>query len=223
MSRRQPLIARRQPNLLPAANLSSRQRTNGLNRADQILLVLRAQTGDREALNTLLRQVQQPLFRCIRAITGQRELAEDVLQEVFLILCRELAWLREPRLFRAWSYRIASREALRRLKRERRLGPSLDDDILERLTDPQAPDPMRRELAGRLPALVAEVAPACRPVLTLHYLEELTLSEVADILGLPLGTVKSRLAYGLQQLRGRLGAGPPRVVAQTNQEGRSGR
>lgn len=174
---------------------------------EQTILVLRAQTGDREALDALLRQVQGPLFRCIRGIVAQRELAEDVLQDVFVILCRNLAWLREPRLFKAWSYRIASREALRRLKRERRVSV-VDERGLEGLPDPEVPDPVRRELAGRLPALVAGVAPACRPVLALHYLEELTLPVVADILGLPLGTVKSRLAYGLRQLRGRLGVGP---------------
>lgn len=175
-------------------------------RAEHTLRVLRAQSGDRRALDDLLREVQAPLFRCIRAITGQRELAEDVLQDVLVILCRQLVWLREPRLFRAWSYRIASREALRRLQRERRL-PLAEDGELEQLPDSALPDPVRRELAARLPALVADLTPACRPVLALHYLEELTLPEVADILGLPLGTVKSRLAYGLRLLRGRLESG----------------
>ena len=192
-----------------------------MSRTDDTLTILRAQSGDREALDALLRQVQAPLFRCIRAIVAQRELAEDVLQEVFVILCRELVWLREPRLFRAWSYRIASREALRRLKRERRRGPVADDGALARVPNPRVPDPVRRELAARLPALVAGVTPACRPVLALHYLEELTLPEVADILGLPLGTVKSRLAHGLRQLRGRLGVTPPSGTApQTNRQRR---
>ena len=69
---------------------------------NEALMVLRAQSGDRAALDTLFRQVQSPLFRCIRGIVGQRELAEDVLQEVFFILYRKLAWLRDPRLFPAW-------------------------------------------------------------------------------------------------------------------------
>lgn len=181
-------------------------------RAEHTLRVLSAQSGDRQALDELLREVQAPLFRCIRAITGQRELAEDVLQDVLVILCRQLVWLREPRLFRAWSYRIASREALRRLARERR-APLVDDQALEQLPDAALPDPVRRGLAARMPALVAELTPACRPVLALHYLEELTLPEVADILGLPLGTVKSRLAYGLRLLRDRLQPGPANGAA----------
>ncbi len=184
-------------------------------RAKHTLRVLRAQSGDRQALDDLLREVQGPLFRCIRAITAQRELAEDVLQDVLVILCRQLVWLREPRLFRAWSYRIASREALRRLGRERRV-PLTEVGALERLPGVALPDPVRRDLAARLPALVAELTPACRPVLALHYLEELTLPEVADILGLPLGTVKSRLAYGLRLLRGRLQLGPPSGAAPQN-------
>lgn len=191
-----------------------------MSRADHTLLVLRAQSGDREALDFLLRQVQRPLFRCIRAIVGQREMAEDVLQDVLVILCRQLVWLRQPPLFRAWSYRIASREALRRLKLERRV-PLTDDGDLAGLADPDLPDPVLREMAARLPALVAQVAPSCRPVLALHYLEELTLPVVADILGLPLGTVKSRLAYGLRQLRGRLDvvpAGRPRTETPSTKE-----
>ena len=179
-----------------------------MSRAEETLLVLRAQSGDREALDLLLRGVQQSLFRCIRAIAGRRQLAEDVLQETFIILCRELVWLREPELFRAWAYRIASREALRRLKRERRYR-GIDDPgtVLALVPDRRLPDPLRRALGARLATLVTEVSPACRPVLALHYLEEQPLAAVADILGLSLGTVKSRLAYGLRQLRRRLRLG----------------
>ena len=53
-------------------------------------------------------------------IAVQRELSEDSLQDVFVILCRKLIWLREPTYFRSWAYRIASREAVRRVKREKR-------------------------------------------------------------------------------------------------------
>ncbi len=186
-----------------------------MSRVEEALLVLRAQAGDRQSLAALLEGVQGPLFRCIRSIVDRPQLAEDVLQEVFLIVCRELIWLREPRYFRAWAFRIASREALRRARRERRL-LLLDDGGLALVPDPKVPDPVRRELAARLPRLVAEVSPACRPVLALHYLEELSLPAVADVLGLSLGTVKSRLAYGLRQLRRRLGVTAPRGRANAN-------
>ena len=76
-------------------------------------LVLRAQSGDREAFDRLLRGVQGPLHRCVLSLAGQdAHLAEDVLQEVFLRLWRKLPWLREPALFRPWAYRVAARETL---------------------------------------------------------------------------------------------------------------
>ena len=59
----------------------------------------------------------------------------------------------------------------------------------------------RPGLAERLPELLGRVSPASRMVLVLHYLDEMPLQEVADVLGLPLGTTKSRLAYGLAALR----------------------
>lgn len=166
----------------------------------QALLVLRAQAGDREALDDLLRGVQEPLFGYLHHLTGDPELARDILQEVFLLVWRKLRWLRDPGLFRPWCYRIASRAAFRTLRRERRWPtvPLPEEPILE--TGPP-PGPEPSDLLGSLPGLLDRVSPASRAVLALHYLQEMTLQEVADILELSLGTAKSRLAYGLASLR----------------------
>lgn len=164
----------------------------------EIRWVLRAQTGDHEALDALLRSVQEPLYRYIVSLVSSRTLAEDILQEVFLLLYRKLRWLREPELFRPWAYRIATREAFKHLKRERRWSDqAVDETSLEEM-----PVPPRDTLTPELIAqLVAQVSPASRAVLVLHYLHDMPLGEVADVLGVALGTVKSRLAYGLEHLR----------------------
>ena len=83
-------------------------------------LVLRARAGDREALDALFRAVQKPLYALISSLVGEPHLAEDVLQEVFLLIYRKLAWLSQPELFRPWAYRIATRESFKRIKLERR-------------------------------------------------------------------------------------------------------
>lgn len=164
----------------------------------EIFLVLRAQAGDREALDELLKLVQAPLYRYILSLVGACALAEDILQEVFILIYRKLSWLREPELFRPWTYRIATREAFRHLKRERRWSEaSVDETILEDL-----PAPVRDSLTPELVSqLVEQVSPASRAVIVLHYLHDMQLDEIADVLGVALGTVKSRLAYGLVSLR----------------------
>lgn len=164
----------------------------------EIFLVLRAQAGDREALDELFKLVQEPLYRYIVSLVGSRTLAEDILQEVFILIYRKLTWLREPELFRPWAYRIATREAFRQLKHERRwIDSSVDETVLEEL-----PAPMRDSLAPELVSqLVEQVSPASRAVIVLHYLHDMQLDEIADVLGIALGTVKSRLAYGLGSLR----------------------
>lgn len=158
--------------------------------------VLRAQAGDREAFDEILQTIQHPLYRYLRNVTGVDE-AEDLLQETLLQVYRKLHWLRDPELLIPWAFRIASRVAFRRLRRRRRLSESqLDTDLA--LEAPLVHDPSAVSMIeGRL----SQVSPASRAVLTLHYLEELTLQEIAEILELPTGTVKSRLAYGLRQLR----------------------
>jgi RNA polymerase sigma-70 factor (ECF subfamily) len=157
-------------------------------------LVLRAQSGDREAFDLLLAGIGPPLLRYVTRVTGDPALAEDVVQETFIAIVRKISWLNDPSLFRAWAYRIASREAFRLLRKSRMYVEPVDE--LMYLEEPS--DPWQRE---RLLASLEQLSPASRAVVTLHYLEEMPLAEVAAVLDLPLGTVKSRLSYGLVQLR----------------------
>jgi RNA polymerase sigma-70 factor, ECF subfamily len=163
--------------------------------AQQRALVLRAQSGDREAFDVLLREIGPALLRYATRVTNDRAMAEDVVQETFVAIIRKVEWLQDASLFKPWAYRIASREAFRILRKHRRYTDPPDDDVA--LIE-EHPDPWQRE---RLLASLEKLSPASRAVVTLHYLEEMPLADVAAVLELPLGTVKSRLSYGLVQLR----------------------
>lgn len=160
--------------------------------------MLLAQSGDREALGDLLQRVQPRLRAYLRMLKRDAEAADDVLQDTFVIAVRKLRCLRQPALFRPWIYRIATREAYRR---DRRVADALDahpepagDSGVERaLLDAEARERLRDEVA-RLPE-------RARTVIVLHFFEEMSLEETAAVLDAPLGTVKSRLAYGLAALR----------------------
>ena len=160
--------------------------------------VLRAQCYDREALEHLLRSIQGSLRRYIAGVVGPSD-ADDVLQDVLVILCRKLKSLHTAELFRPWVYRIASRQAFRHIKNKRRW----PDGTTEALALDDMPAHNIRPSTELLRELLCldELSAPNRAVLALHFQEELTLVEVAAILELPLGTVKSRLAYGLSAIR----------------------
>jgi RNA polymerase sigma-70 factor, ECF subfamily len=164
--------------------------------------VLQAQSGNREALNELFKSVQDPLFRYIVSLVRDQNLAEDILQEVFIRIYRKLRWLREPEAFRAWTYQIASREAFRYLNRERRWSDQVRDEAtLTAVPADENDGEFPSEMIETLPQLVGNLSPASRAVVVLFYLHELSLMETAAVLEIPVGTVKSRLAYGLESLR----------------------
>jgi RNA polymerase sigma-70 factor (ECF subfamily) len=169
---------------------------------DQTLLVLLAQTGDRAALEQLLRDSYGPLRRYITRLAGS-DLADDILQEASLQIFRKLPFLREPAVFRPWTFRIASRIAFAHLKRARRWQP-LDEAPAEQLTTlhPNLGEPADEAFL----ALLDRVSPASRAVLLLHYQHDLSLEESAAILEIPIGTAKSRLHYGVTTLRKHLTA-----------------
>lgn len=162
-----------------------------------------AQSGDRRALDRLLRDFQAPLYRHACTIVGDPDLALDALQASLLIVARRLKSLRDPRWFRAWAYRITTRESVRVARRRGRDRQLFDDGIdIETLDqvapegDAGAPPPLWTERLGELPA-------GAQIVLRLHFLEEMRLAEIGEALEVPLGTIKSRLAYGLALLRER--------------------
>jgi RNA polymerase sigma-70 factor (ECF subfamily) len=170
-----------------------------------IPLILLAQAGDRQALSQLFQSIQEALHSYLVRLVNDEHLADDILQEVFVLIWRKLPWLRDPELFRPWVYRIASREALHRLKKERFWSRLVSDPQLERMAQDEPPERVPQEWLDQLPRHLAAVSPASRAVLLLHYLQGLTLDEVAEVLAVSPGTVKSRLAYGLAALRKRLG------------------
>jgi len=163
----------------------------------QTLLVLLAQTGDRAALEQLLHDIHAPLRRYVTRLVGVA-LADDILQETALQIFRKLAFLREPAVFRPWTFRIASRIAFSQLKHARRWEPleAAPPESLATL------DPWIGELPDEaFFALLDLVSPASRAVLLLHYQHDLSLEETAAILEIPIGTAKSRLNYGVSALR----------------------
>ena len=163
---------------------------------DQTLLVLLAQTGDRAALEQLLRETHAPLRRYITRLAGA-DLADDILQETSLQIFRKLPYLREPAVFRPWSLRIASRIAFSHLKRARRWEP-FDPATPELLTStPNLGEPPDAAFF----ALLDQVSPASRAVLLLRFQHDLSLEETAAVLEIPIGTAKSRLHYGVATLR----------------------
>jgi RNA polymerase sigma-70 factor (ECF subfamily) len=165
---------------------------------DETMWALRSQCGDREALELLLRSVQPSLNRYVRRLTGDAD-ADDVVQDVLVAIARNVVWLVEPRLFRPWAFRIASRASFSHLRRVRRRGVQESaDEVLASLPAPE-PAPDEALLSELLDGDV--LSPASRAVLVLHFQEEMQLDEVAAVLEIPLGTVKSRLAYGLKTLR----------------------
>jgi RNA polymerase sigma-70 factor, ECF subfamily len=160
--------------------------------------VLRAAAGDREALADVLGFLQAPLYRYILRLVFRPDVAEDVLQDVLFIICRKLSRLRDPELIRPWAFRIATRQGFRQLRSEnRRNEQELDTDIRDNTVRQEAAFEWEPYLVDWVDALPA----ACRSVIALHYLEELSLGEVSAVLEISPGTVKSRLAYGLSLLR----------------------
>jgi RNA polymerase sigma-70 factor (ECF subfamily) len=165
-----------------------------------VMLVLLAQQGDRDALNKLLERVQDRLFRYVSRLLNNSAVAEDVLQEALLRIARKIGYLDEPKMFETWAYRIASREVFRMAKHSR-TAAATEGLELDVAAPEVAPPRMTWDELGRL---TGELSPECRAVMALHYGEDRPLKEVAEILDVPLGTVKSRLGYGLTRLRGML-------------------
>jgi RNA polymerase sigma-70 factor (ECF subfamily) len=173
-------------------------------------LVLRAQQGDEQAFASLVIALGNRLHAVSKRILRDADLAEDATQQALLAMWRELPKLRDPARFEAWSYRVLVRACYAESRKTRRWAPNLHvlPDTVWAGPDDLAPIWDRDQVERGFRRLSIEH----RVVLVLHYYLDQTPEEIAETLGVPSGTVRSRLFYGMRNLRAALEADTrPRV------------
>lgn len=173
-------------------------------------LVERAATGDQRAFESLVRQSADRLFAIAYRILRDHDRAEDALQQALVTIWDELPRLRDPDRFEAWTYRLIVRTSIAQAKRERRGGPVvhlLPEDVVAGAPASRTPDEIDA-VADRdqVQRGFRRLKPDQRAILVLQHYDGLSLSEIADVLGIPVGTAGSRLHYASQALRAALDA-----------------
>jgi RNA polymerase sigma factor (sigma-70 family) len=162
------------------------------------LLVVRCQEGRREAFDLLVRRWQCRLWRYARRLTGSEDAAWDVTQETWIVILRQIRKLSDPAWFAAWTYRIVRNKCVdhcRRAGRQRKLAAALAERHRARADPPG--DGRRAAVAEALRRL----PPDRQELLALKYGADLNVLEIAVVLGVPVGTVKSRLHHARERLR----------------------
>jgi RNA polymerase sigma-70 factor (ECF subfamily) len=163
------------------------------------LLAVRCQLGERSAFDELIERWHEPLSKYLRRLAGDDEAAKEVAQEAWLRVLRGIGRLRDGSKLRPWLFGIARRALMDRL-REQYATPTPSDVEMADIPAGGEAGGLEEELQamehhlGRLPLVEREV-------LTLFYLRELSLVDVAEVIGVPPGTVKSRLHRARHMLR----------------------
>ena len=164
------------------------------------MLVLRCQQGDAGAFDELVGRWQERLWRHAWRLTGSRDAAWDAIQEAWITVCRDIRGLRDPAAFPSWAYRITSNRChdwIRKESRQRRT----DRAYAEQADRVENETRGARHRSADLEEALARLPGRDRAILSLRYEEEFDVAEIAKILQIPPGTVKSRLYYARERLR----------------------
>jgi RNA polymerase sigma-70 factor, ECF subfamily len=167
-------------------------------------LVREAMAGDREAFDALAAASIGRLYAVAALILRDPDRAADATQEALVSAWRDLSAIRDPDRFEAWLHRVLIRSCYREAGRERRRRTV---EVRALVDDAGAPDALH-ELIDRdqLDRAFRRLDVEERTVIVLHHIEGFLLTEIAVVLGIPVGTVKSRLHRGKRQMRAALDA-----------------
>lgn len=178
-------------------------------------LVKRCQEGDAEAFDAIFNIYRGPLYSYLARTTGDRHLAEDLMQDTFVRMVEHLDRYEESGKFTAWLFRIAAnrvRDWARRRQHGERVGglTTADDPDAAATVDrpvehPPDADLLRGEQVRRLERCVHDLAEEDRQVILLRHYSGLSFREIAGIVDAPLGTVLARSHRALAKLRERMG------------------
>jgi RNA polymerase sigma-70 factor, ECF subfamily len=170
-------------------------------RGDERAWIRGAQAGSVSDLEALFRQHWPRAYRAAYLVVHDSAAAEDIAQESFLAAVRGLDRFDRRRPFGPWLHRIVVNRAID-WSRARTLRREMGETLLETVAAPAAPGHDDAEL---LAGALGELSPEHRAVIVLRHLLEYTPGEIAELLGLPRGTVNSRLRRGLDELAARIG------------------
>jgi RNA polymerase sigma-70 factor, ECF subfamily len=178
---------------------------------DQRWLVEQARKGDHDAFAELVADSIARLDAAARLIVRDPELARDAVQDAYLRAWRDLPGLRDPERFDAWTYRLTVNACLDASRRRRRRPAEVE---LTSLMEPGIAD-ISVEQADRdqLDRAMRSLDPAWRAIVVLYYYLGMPLPDIADSLGIPLGTAKSRLHRSLSVLRAVMSTDDPTHAA----------
>lgn len=174
-------------------------------------IVVRAQAGDQQAFATLAATNGRRMHALAVAILRDRDLAQDAVQQALVAIWRDLPGLRDPARFDAWSYKLLVRTCYAEARRDRRHL----SEVLERVSQPTVAADEFGRVADRdqLERGFRRLSVEHRAVVVLHHYFDLPLESVAEVLGLPPGTVRSRFHRAMSVLRAALEADARPVAA----------
>lgn len=190
-----------------------REKTDWSSQDDNILVKAHLQ-GDKTAFEVLFKKYREMVSRLVFSILKEESRVEDTVQDVFVLLFRNLSKFRGQSALKTWIYRITVNEALRQISRSKRWVQMPEGDV----EPSQIPStivvfnhgtsPERVLIEGEQRELIQsglrQLKPDHRVILTLYYLEDLSVQELSTVLEIPEGSVKSRLYYARESLKNAL-------------------
>lgn len=167
------------------------------------LPVAQARAGEPAAWDVLFQRYQLPLYVYVFELVHDEQTSLDLVQETFIAAVQHIGGLRDDAKFGSWLFGIAHQKCIQRWRKQNR--DELLRDEIAAVPDEyeNSPDDLliRQEQETEFMELLNQLPPPQRSVLLLHFVEDFSLEEIADITGAPIGTVKSRLHYAKRALR----------------------
>ena len=170
---------------------------------DQIyneLLVIKSQQGDKDAFNELVGRWQKRLWNYAYRVTGSESAAWDIVQETWHGIIKGIKKLDDVAVFPRWSFRIVNNKCADWLRKQQ-YQHRLNNELIKNSKNESGDKQNRDDKPEVLTKAIAKLSPESRALLTLRYKEGFDIEQIAEIIGIPEGTVKSRLHRTLNQLR----------------------
>jgi RNA polymerase sigma factor (sigma-70 family) len=170
---------------------------------DQIyneLLVLKCQAGDKDAFEELVERWEKRFWHYAYRVTSSESAAWDIVQETWLAVVKGIRKLNEASVFPRWAFRILNNKCTDWLRKQH-LQYKLDNELSRQVQNESNAEQSTNVKSELLRMAVVKLPPAQRALLMLRYYEAFDIGQIAEILGVPEGTVKSRLHRTLNQLR----------------------